>query len=43
MDAWSNMNEGGVYVFKIGGRDVDAAGAVIQEWFKRLNLGCVIP
>ena len=30
LDAWSNMNEAGVYVFKIGGRDVDVAGGVIQ-------------
>ena len=41
LDAWSNMNEAGVYVFKIGGRDVDVAGGVIQGCSKICSLGCV--
>ena len=43
LDAWSNMNEAGVYVFKIGGRDVDVAGGVIQGRSKICSLGCVTP
>ena len=43
LDAWSNMNEAGVYVFKIGGRDVDVAGGVIQGCSKICSLGCVTP